>query len=877
MPVWSAAEPTASGTVRAVPRSTVGPRRAAVVVLALVCALALLPAAADRAAAEVGSACPSEVPPSGFSDVRADSPHASAIDCIAWWRIARGTTDGRFGGSRAVTRGQMTAFVARLVRTPGGRLPASPGDHFGDDDGSVHHFSINRLAATGVVRGRDEVTFDADRPVTRAQVASFLVEAYRQRTGRDLPTGGGAFDDTGSSVHRANIESLAAAGIAHGTAPRRFSPDTYVSRAHMAAFVSRTLELLTEEGEVTDSPASLRAASDLRGFGDCEELLSVLKERALEQVGPRGLGGGAGGGPVAEPVAEAPTDGGGDEGSPGGDTPRSGPDFSDTNVQESGVDEPDVVKTDGARLLTVTGGVLRDIDVTGSSPVLRRSRDLGPGWGHALLLRDQRALVTSSEWEERATAVLRLVDVATLRDTSTLQVDGDILSARMVDGVARVVVRSEPDRLDFSEPERWDEAAFAEATARNRRVVEDSTIEDWLPRVRVGGAERPLLDCADVSHPPEFAGLGTLSVITVDLDAGAFITEGSSGVLAGGETVYASPTGLYVVTTRWDVWTPTGEPEDGVASEVHTFDIAGRGAARYLASGEVPGWTLNQFSLSEHEGHLRVATTSSPTWWGGTEDSESQVTVLRREGDRLLAVGSVGGLGRGERIYAVRFLGDAGYVVTFRETDPLYTLDLSQPTAPRVTGELKIAGYSAYLHPAGEDLLIGVGQDATEEGRRLGTQLSLFDVSDPTAPRRLHRTTVEGGSSEVEYDHRAFLYWPATGLVMLPIQRWSWDEETQTEERFIGAIGWRMTTTSGFEEVGRLTHDDGSSSGGGDPAPAQETSSEEPAADEPLGEWRDPAIRRSIVIRDALYTLSDHGVMTSDLRTLDERAWLGFE
>ena len=125
---------------------------------------------------------------------------------------------------------------------------------------------------------------------------------------------------------------------------------------------------------------------------------------------------------------------------------------------------------------------------------------------------------------------------------------------------------------------------------------------------------------------------------------------------------------------------------------------------------------------------LRAATTSNDN------ESQSYVTVLATKGGRLEKAGQVGGLGRGERIYAVRFIGDRGYVVTFRETDPLYTLDLADPARPRVTGELKILGYSAYLHPVGEHELLGVGQDATPEGMRLGTQVSLFDVSNP--PRR---------------------------------------------------------------------------------------------------------------------------------------------
>ena len=112
--------------------------------------------------------------------------------------------------------------------------------------------------------------------------------------------------------------------------------------------------------------------------------------------------------------------------------------------------------------------------------------------------------------------------------------------------------------------------------------------------------------------------------------------------------------------------------------------------------------------------------------------------------------------------------------MTFRQTDPLYVIDLSDPANPVLDGELKIPGYSAYLHPVGDGLLLGVGQDATDDGRTLGTQLSLFDVSDPTNPQQIDTLPI-GGSSEVEWDHKAFLYWPEDGTIVLPVSP-GWNE-----------------------------------------------------------------------------------------------------
>jgi uncharacterized secreted protein with C-terminal beta-propeller domain len=311
-----------------------------------------------------------------------------------------------------------------------------------------------------------------------------------------------------------------------------------------------------------------------------------------------------------------------------------------------------------------------------------------------------------------------------------------------------------------------------------------------------------------------------ITVLTIDLNRGLEPVD-SDALVTDGQVVYASPTRLYVATERWaDRFDPTGRPEPApVTTTIHAFDASDPLRTEYRGSGTVSGHLLNQWSLSEYAGVLRVASTEFPTWWTGAPQTESEsfVTTLREQGGALVQAGRVGGLGKGERVFAVRFIGDQGYVVTFRQVDPLYTLDLSDPERPRVQGELKILGYSAYLHPLGGDLLLGVGQDASEEGQLLGTQMSVFDVADPRAPKLLQRRTL-GGWSEAEWDHHAFLYWAPERLAVLP---------TQT-----GAAGFRVGRL-GIEPVGTVDH----------------------------------ATRRALVVRDALYAVSEAGVQASDLRT----------
>ena len=533
--------------------------------------------------------------------------------------------------------------------------------------------------------------------------------------------------------------------------------------------------------------------------------------------------------------------------------------YSTTTVQEAGVDEPDFVKTDGHYLYTIAQGRLQIVDVSGPVPQPVGSMGL-PGGGGELLLDGDRLLLLGTggygAGDSRvmsdatypmggsSTTTLTLVDVSDRSEptvAATLTLDGSTVAARMVNGVARVVLRSQPSGLAFVQPEGSGLRAVRAAEDANRAVVEDSTIDSWLPYYtlddRRGGqttsSEGRLLDCTAVRHPEQFAGLGMLSVLSVDLGEG-FTPAGATGIVAQGETVYASAERLYVALQRYDGDSQGPVSGEGIQApapwtQLHAFDITDPMTARYLATGEVQGRLLNQFSMSEHAGHLRVATTDDST-------SDNGVSVLAQQGEELVEVGSVRGLGKGEQIYAVRFLGDLGYVVTFRQTDPLYTLDLADPANPRMVGELKIPGYSSQLHPVGEGLLLGIGQDATLEGQTTGLQLSLFDVSDPADPQRLQQVSLGQANSEAEHDHRAFLHWVATGLAVIPVQEWG----DGTGMPFLGAVGYRIGGGA-LTEVGRTTQEDV-----GDDA-------------------YQAAIRRSLVVGDRLVTLSEAGVATSAL------------
>ncbi|MET8150036.1 beta-propeller domain-containing protein [Actinoplanes sp. NPDC049668] len=586
------------------------------------------------------------------------------------------------------------------------------------------------------------------------------------------------------------------------------------------------------------NPVAMR----LVAFDSCEQLITDLRKAAKANVGPYGFGGGM-------YMAEALQGGArtaADSAAKGAEAAGAPQQYSGTNVHEQGADEPDLVKTDGRRIVTISQGYLRVVDAASRRETGRLDLDL-QGQPQLLLSGDRALVLVPAGYLHRRlvdkrTAVLEgpqvlLVDLTGApKIVSRYRAEGNLVDARMTGSTARIVFRTTP-RIKFPEsPKIFDEK---KRVAANQRAIDAAPGTAWLPGWEVTDGTQTTkgnVDCGRVSRPTDYSGGSLVSIVTFDLARPALGSGDPVTIVADGDTIYGTPDSLYLASDqRWRLERFFGRAATPVREEtdLYKFAIQGNQPPVYRAAGTVPGFLINQYALSEWDGHLRAATTNSKT-------ERSAVRVLAERDGKLVQTGIVDGLGKGERIYSVRFIGARGYVVTFKQTDPLYSLDLSDPAKPAVTGELKITGYSAHLQPVGENRLIGIGQEADANGRTQGTQISLFDVSDPARPKRLARYHLPQAYSDAEYDPHALLWWPNTNLLVVPVNTWSGISP--------GSEALALRVTDGIELTDRVT--------------------------QPQNAAYPPMIQRSLVVGDVLWTLSESGMQASNLSTMDRLSWL---
>ncbi len=585
-------------------------------------------------------------------------------------------------------------------------------------------------------------------------------------------------------------------------------------------------------------------ASKLVTYGSCDELLTDMKADATAKLNETmdtyltpscytdylGYEDGTAIASSTEPSS--------DSGDSSSSSEATASDFTSTNLQEAGVDETDIIKTDGTYIYVATSNGV-DIFKAWPKTAFARVASYAVSGGAADLFLTGTTLVVVSQTSNEngssefgggecgtvfpAFANRTRIESVNVSDpkhpvsNSVLLMDGAYQSARMVNNVAHFAVTATMDPVWSEYPSvDWDVEqkacdgdtdALAELTTAveaartaNLAAIEVSTVEDFLPSYNTGNGEE-VVDCTafakeDGTENNSLTGLVSVSVDDLT-DVSVTFVRGSTSV------VYASTEAFYMATTNW---------AEGQSTLIHRFSLGGTSQHTYFGSASVSGAIDNQFSMSEYDNTFRIATMNSSYGDEGESASSSNVYILDTTTSTLPQIGKVEGIGLNERLYAARFIGDRGYLVTFKQIDPLFVIDLSDPSAPIVAGELEIPGYSSYLQPLSDGRLIGLGMavDASIDADKVhmsdavyytavqGVKLALFDVADATAPSLVDDDVIgtRGTTSLALEEHHAFTYDDATGDVVLPISLYEGGSDTgefQSNSIFIYHVGDDLT------------------------------------------------------------------------------------
>ena len=476
-----------------------------------------------------------------------------------------------------------------------------------------------------------------------------------------------------------------------------------------------------------------------------------------------------------------------------------------------------------------------------------------------------------------------------------LYIEGDYKTGRKVNGVVRMVSYAnmnihdlryypilEEDYWEFDsetpEAKRIMAQAVAKTINENNAKIADMDLDDLIPRLYEVMDDRSVIDhtyaennCQDFKIADDGFGWGFTSILTLDLLGDTFEFD-ADHILTNYSEVYASQDVMIIAEASFDSWWFWNNEDATEKTNIHRFDISEGATTVYAGSGRVKGLIGGQFALSEYEGFVRVASTTGGwgRWWmDEREEPANHVFVLEEatleNGATVLnQVGSVENIAPGERIWSSRFVEDEGYLVTFRNIDPLWTIDLSNPRDPKIKGELEVPGVSTYIHPLrGEEegflLTIGFGGDG--EGLNWNTQISLFDVtnfSNPLLASALPIALEDGDDwyyaySEANYEHKAFQYWSPRKLLAIPVStyRHRYDPESgRNSYEYVSRLDLiEVDVENGLSKYGSVDHSDFFNRDA-----------------ERWWNYRD--VRRSIFMGDYIYAISDRGVTAHHLDTL---------
>ncbi|MDF1509107.1 beta-propeller domain-containing protein [Robertmurraya sp. DFI.2.37] len=528
-------------------------------------------------------------------------------------------------------------------------------------------------------------------------------------------------------------------------------------------------------------------------------------------------------------------------------------DASETNNQVQGVDEADLVKTNGSHIFQVVDGKVHIIETNdGDDMKLLHSFSFPDHFSPSeLFLHGDKLLIVGHSYEEMEASkkvddsnkmmiapinemtkaiVFNIKDPSNPKEERTISLEGHIVSMRKIDGKVYVVTNQFPQYWLLRENEDVDlRPRYTDSTVSGENLSIGYDQIHIFPQSKEGNYT--IIAAFDLENPEKEAKITTY--------------------LGGGNQLYMSKENLYIALQNWEIRPLSDRPDATVNTTIYKYAIDNLNVD-FVHSTEIEGTILNQFSMDEHNGYFRVVTTEGSTWNEGNP-SANHLFIFD---ERLEKVSSIEDLARGERIYSARFMGEKIYMVTFKETDPLFVIDASKPEKPEVLGELKIPGFSNYLHPFDENHLIGFGHDtkvvpAKDSSEPLifteGVKLSLFDVSDMKNPQEKFTKVIGGRGtySPLNHDHKALLFDKEKNIFAFPINIYEEIEGENFEEgfKFQGAHVYNIDLNQGFQLRSEISHMKGK---------------------QIYEEWHNE-IRRLLYIDDTLYVLSNAKITSHSL------------
>jgi inhibitor of cysteine peptidase len=626
-------------------------------------------------------------------------------------------------------------------------------------------------------------------------------------------------------------------------------------------------------------------------IGSEQRLVEILKksDQTLGLIQPRVsmmLKNAAAGQAMAESAPQAVTS----------DAAASSGDFSQTNVQVEGVDEADWAKTDGKYIYQISQSRLQVVDIANpKAPKLMATINFATDEGYypqemytdgtrlivigqdqllwpavtpkpaqsssnpqgkmsAAMASDARMAIWPNPYRSTVkTIVYDLSTVSKPKKVREMELEGNYISSRKIGGAVYIVTNKYNNIYPIIQ---GDKASTESAMAEFKPVYSDTA----------GSGKVQQLSLGQLRYFPNSPDTSTLMIGAFDLNKPEKPMQ-VSAYLGSGQTIYASLNHLYIAVGKYTFMGEQTKQE----TQIYKFGLD-QGTVTYKGEGLVPGTILNQFSLDEHDGAFRIATTSGNMWATGEATSKNNLYVLD---DQLKRVGSLEGLAPGERIYSVRFMGNRAYMVTFRNVDPLFVIDLKNVTQPKVLGELKIPGYSDYLHPYDENHIIGFGKETIELPSKgwgpdetmafyQGLKIAMFDVSNVSKPKEKFKEIIgdRGTNSELLYNHKALLFSKEKNLMAFPVELMEIPNKTEIVKegmptygqfKFQGAYIYGIDLKKGFQLRGQITHlskDDLTKAG-------------------MYGYDYSKTVRRILYAGNTLYTLSDHMLKANDFSTLN--------